>query len=168
MAQAGDFNRSVQRIGSSLAGSDGSRRQDSRRAGLYPGSVPPGLSPIHLLVIFVVALLVLGPDKMPDAVRKGARLLGEARQWSARISDEVQSAVSLQTQDPSPIAETSGPSGASTVNATVSDPAPTVAEGLPPGAEPSGFDAGSFAVHPRSSEPGPGASHLPSVAKEHP
>ncbi|MDQ2825536.1 MAG: twin-arginine translocase TatA/TatE family subunit [Actinomycetota bacterium] len=60
--------------------------------------MPPGLSPMHLLVIFVVALNVLGPDKMPDAVRKGARLLGEARQWSARISEELQSVVSMQTR----------------------------------------------------------------------
>jgi len=123
---------------------------------------------MHLLVIFVVALLVLGPDKMPEAVRKGARLLGEARQWSARISDEVQSAVSLQTQNASPIAETSGPSGASTMNATDSDPAPTVAEGLPPGTEPSGLEAGPSAVRPTSSEPGPGVGHLPAVAKEQP
>ncbi len=121
---------------------------------------------MHLLVIFVVALLVLGPDKMPDAVRKGASLLGEARRWSARISDEVQSAVSLETQDTSPTAEASGLSGADTVNATDSEPAPTVAEGPPSDAGPSGLEAGSAAVHPTSCEPEPAAGHLPAVAKE--
>jgi len=121
---------------------------------------------MHLLVIFVVALLVLGPDKMPDAVRKGASLLGEARQWSARISDEVQSAVSLETQDTSPTAETSDLSGADTVNATHSEPAPTVAEDLPSDADPRGLEAGPSVVHPTSSEPEPGAGHLPAVAEE--
>jgi len=117
---------------------------------------------MHLLVIFVVALLVLGPDKMPDAVRKGAALLGEARQWSARISDEVQSAVSLDNQDTSPTAEASDLSGAD----THSEPAPTVAEGPPSDADPSGLEAGASAVHPTSSEPEPGAGPLPAVAKE--
>jgi Sec-independent protein translocase protein TatA len=55
-----------------------------------------------MLVVFVVALIVLGPDKMPDAVRKGARLLGEARQWGAQISEDLQSVVSVQTHDLSP------------------------------------------------------------------
>ncbi len=121
---------------------------------------------MHLLVIFVVALLVLGPDKMPDAVRKGAALLGEARQWSARISDEVQSAVSLENQDTSPTAEASDLSGADTVNATHSEPTPTMAEGPPSDADRSRLEAGSAAVHPTSCEPEPGAVHLPAVAKE--
>lgn len=132
--------------------------------------VPPGLSPVHLLVIFAVALIVLGPDKMPEAVRKGARLLGEARQWSARISDEVQNAILVQSQAPSaPIADTSvTPSPGSTSNGAhpVTEPnvndvplvladaepirAPTQASGIPVG----------------SSEPDPRADHQPPVAKE--
>ncbi len=121
---------------------------------------------MHLLVIFVVALLVLGPDKMPDAVRKGAALLGEARQWSARISDEVQSAVALESQDTSSTAKASDLSGADTVSATHSEPAPTVAEDLTSDADRSGLEAGPSAVHPTSSEPEPGAGHLPAVAEE--
>jgi len=93
-------------------------------------------------------------------------LLGEARQWSARISDEVQSAVSLETQDTSPTADALGLSGADTVNATHSEPAPTVAEDPPSDADPSGLEAGPSAVHPTSSEPEPGAGHLPAVAEE--
>lgn len=119
-------------------------------------------------MILVVALLVLGPDKMPNAVRKGASFLSEARQWSARISEEVQSAVSLETQDTSPTADTLGRSGADMVNATRREPTPTGAEGPPSDAEPSGLEARPSAVHPMSSEPEPGAGHLPAVAKEHP
>jgi len=105
---------------------------------------------------------------MPDAVRKGASLLGEARQWSARISDEVQSAVSLENQDTSPIAEASDLSGADAVSATHSEPLPTVAEGRPSDADPSALEARPSAVHPVSSEPGAGGGHLPAVAKAHP
>jgi len=95
--------------------------------------MPAGLSPSHLLIIFVVALIVLGPDKMPDAVRKGARLLGEARQWSERISAEVHSAVTEHTQDLlAPKAEASAPS-VDTLDAVV--PEVVVPEVASPGAE---------------------------------
>ena len=69
---------------------------------------------MHLLVILVVALVVLGPDKMPDAIRKGARLLGEARQWSAHLSEELQNAASLTTATQSPTVENpvTSPTGA--------------------------------------------------------
>lgn len=62
--------------------------------------MPPGLSPVHLVVIFVVALIVLGPESLPEVARKGAILLGEARQWRSRISQELQDMVSLPSQDP--------------------------------------------------------------------
>jgi Sec-independent protein translocase protein TatA len=60
----------------------------------YCERVPPGLSPVHIVVVLVVALIVLGPEKLPEVARKGATLLVEARQWQARISDELQSAMS--------------------------------------------------------------------------
>lgn len=55
--------------------------------------MPAGLSPTHLLVILVVALIVLGPEKMPEAIRTTARALGEARQWTARLSQHVDDAL---------------------------------------------------------------------------
>lgn len=58
--------------------------------------MPVGLSPTHLLVILVVALIVLGPEKMPEAIRTTARALGEARQWTARLSQHVDDALAAK------------------------------------------------------------------------
>ncbi len=129
--------------------------------------MPPGLSPIHLVVIFVVALVVLGPDKMPDAVRKGASLLGEVRQWSTRMSDEVQSAVSLHSQDVTvPKAETwIQPSGESTVAATPPESESTVAEGSS-GTQPVSTAAQASDISPVPSDAEPGDAHAAPVAKE--
>lgn len=113
--------------------------------------MPPGLSPVHLLVIFVVALIVLGPDKMPDAMRKGARLLGEARQWSARISDEMQGALTEQTQDlMGPKDAPATPGGP--VDAVPPEPAPTSAETAPPSPDPARAERGTTDLPPSSSE----------------
>jgi len=62
--------------------------------------MPAGLtSPVHLFVITVVALIVLGPEKLPHALRQFGRTMGEVRRWSASISSEVQGVLSLDTDD---------------------------------------------------------------------
>lgn len=70
-------------------------------AGTYPGAVPAGLSPMHLLVILVVALVVLGPDKLPDAARQVAKSLAQARELSAGLSAQVENAMSVDDHPPS-------------------------------------------------------------------
>ncbi len=126
--------------------------------------MPAGLSPSHLVIIFVVALIVLGPDKMPDAVRKGARLLGEARQWSERISAEVQSAVTEHTQDLlAPKAEASAESVDPVVPEVASPGAETPAVSYDSGAERASSDE-----PPSSSEPDLGVEHTSSATKEQP
>jgi sec-independent protein translocase protein TatB len=47
------------------------------------------LGPAELLVILVVGLLVLGPQKLPDAARQAARGLGQLRRLQATVHDEV-------------------------------------------------------------------------------
>lgn len=44
-----------------------------------------GLGVWEIVLILITALVVLGPDKLPQAARQLARLLGEVR----RVSDEV-------------------------------------------------------------------------------
>ena len=62
--------------------------------------MPAGLtSPVHLFVITVVALIVLGPEKLPHALRQFGRTMGEVRRWSQSISSEVQGVLSLDTDD---------------------------------------------------------------------
>ena len=37
--------------------------------------MPPGLNPVHVLIVLVVALIVLGPEKLPDAARTLGRFI---------------------------------------------------------------------------------------------
>jgi Tat protein translocase TatB subunit len=58
----------------------------------------------ELLVILVVALLVLGPDKLPGAARQVGRAVGELRRLSsgfqAEIRDAMQEPVKGMLPDP--------------------------------------------------------------------
>jgi sec-independent protein translocase protein TatB len=56
-----------------------------------------GISFIELLVIFVVALLVLGPEKLPGAVRTGALWLGRAKRTFNNVKSEIEQ--QLNTDD---------------------------------------------------------------------
>ena len=47
----------------------------------------------ELLLILFVALVVLGPDKLPDAARKLGNIMGEIRRMSAGFQDEVRAAM---------------------------------------------------------------------------
>jgi sec-independent protein translocase protein TatB len=55
------------------------------------------ISFIELLVIFVVALLVLGPEKLPGAVRTGALWLGRAKRSFSKVKSEIEQ--QLNTDD---------------------------------------------------------------------
>jgi sec-independent protein translocase protein TatB len=50
--------------------------------------------PDKLIMLFVIALIVLGPDKLPDAARTLGRLVGEFRNLTGRFQDEVHGALS--------------------------------------------------------------------------
>jgi TatA/E family protein of Tat protein translocase len=49
----------------------------------------PFLSPAKLLVILVVALIVLGPDKLPKVARQIGSLWGDFRLFRERLESEV-------------------------------------------------------------------------------
>ncbi len=49
------------------------------------------LDPAKLLVVLVVALVVLGPDKLPRAARQAGAAWNQLRRWRARLEDEVRS-----------------------------------------------------------------------------
>lgn len=51
------------------------------------------LDPIKLLIIGVVALVVLGPDKLPTAARKISSLLGDLQKLRTSLQSEVHAAV---------------------------------------------------------------------------
>jgi sec-independent protein translocase protein TatB len=47
----------------------------------------------ELIVIFLVALLVLGPDKLPGAARQAGKAMGDLRRMMAGLESEVKSAM---------------------------------------------------------------------------
>lgn len=48
----------------------------------------------ELLIIFLVALIVLGPTKLPDAAKQAGKIMGEFRRLSSGFQREMQSAMS--------------------------------------------------------------------------
>lgn len=60
----------------------------------------------EFLIIFLVALVVLGPQKLPDAARQIGKIAGEFRKISSGFQREMQSAlkdpVSKVTGEPTP------------------------------------------------------------------
>lgn len=50
---------------------------------------------MHLPVIFAVALVVLGPDKLPDAARQVGKFVAQARALSAGLAAQMESALSV-------------------------------------------------------------------------
>jgi Tat protein translocase TatB subunit len=63
----------------------------------------------EILVILVVALLVLGPNRLPEAARTAGRVLAEMRRMSAgfqaELRDAIQTPVAGPAVPPSPSAD---------------------------------------------------------------
>ncbi len=47
------------------------------------------LSPAKLLVILVIAMIVLGPEKLPGVARQLGAAWGDIRRWRTRLENEV-------------------------------------------------------------------------------
>ena len=47
----------------------------------------------EFLIIFLVALVVLGPAKLPEAARQAGKIIGEFRRVSSSFQQEIQSAL---------------------------------------------------------------------------
>jgi Tat protein translocase TatB subunit len=54
----------------------------------------------EVIVILLIALIVLGPDKLPGAARQVGKYLNEFRRISAGFQDEIRSAMDVATQAP--------------------------------------------------------------------
>ena len=52
------------------------------------------IGPAEILVVLIVALLVLGPSKLPDAARSLGRAIGEVRRYTYGFQEEVRDAFS--------------------------------------------------------------------------
>ena len=78
----------------------------------------PNVGPAEILVILVVALLVFGPEKLPDIGRQVGRATREFRRMQVNLRDEMRDVIdppassaqppSLPPADASPAAEPDG------------------------------------------------------------
>lgn len=79
------------------------------------------IGPLEVLVVLVVALLVLGPEKLPGAARSLGRAIGEVRRYTTGFQNEMRDAFA-DPNSPTGEPSTSGApaSGASTTEAPAS------------------------------------------------
>lgn len=58
-------------------------------------------SPEKMIFIFLIVLLVLGPEKLPEVSRKIGKAMGELRRLSGGFRDEMNQAMHEMTSDTS-------------------------------------------------------------------
>jgi len=58
-----------------------------------------GVSLGELLVVFIVALLVLGPEKLPHAARKLGVFYAKGRQWLSKLNEQAEEQLQLEELD---------------------------------------------------------------------
>ena len=109
----------------------------------------PSLGPAEILVVLVIALLVFGPDKMPDMARQAGRAFREFRRVQQHVRSEFHGAIG--DLDGTTSAAPTMSNGA-IPTAPQGDPVPT----LPP------LDASASAT-PSTGDSSPGASHGPAA-----
>lgn len=85
------------------------------------------LGPLELIVIFVVALLVFGPNKLPEIGRQVGRAIREFRQFQNSFQTELRDV--LEDPPPGPLVPEAAP--ASAAPAAESAPAGEAAEAQP-------------------------------------
>ena len=101
----------------------------------------------ELVVILVVALVVLGPQRLPEVARTLGKALAEFRRQTSEVMEEFQVQALLDDERPRPKPAASVPPPAAA--ATGAPPAPAVAA-APAGTTPHGTTA-----EPPASDPGP-------------
>lgn len=101
------------------------------------------LSPMHLVIVLVIALLVFGPKKLPEMGRSLGKGIREFRQATSGIKDEL----SVGLNEPAATGGTTEPAAAATA-AAATIAATTVAAPVPESASPA-------VAEPEPGEPAP-------------
>jgi Tat protein translocase TatB subunit len=82
-----------------------------------------GIGPEELVLVLIVALLVLGPERLPRMARDVGRVVGELRRTSDEFREEfMQADKFLERQAPSTRAAASEPAPAAIPATTPTDP----------------------------------------------
>ena len=64
------------------------------------------IGPAEILVVLVVALIVLGPNRLPDAARSVGKAMAEFRRMSSGVQAEVRDAFNQAPSYPKPSSST--------------------------------------------------------------
>ena len=102
------------------------------------------LGPAEILVILLVALIVLGPERLPEAARKVGQFIGEVRKIGSGFQAELRDAMNVQSASPSATASTT----------------PAAAPGAPPGPG-TDVDVAPAPAPPPPARPDDATSELP-------
>jgi len=112
----------------------------------------PSLGPAEILVILVIALLVFGPNKMPDIARQVGKGMRELKRMQEHLGTELRDVVS----------EFDGPTDAAPTTSGGGDPVPM----LPPKDEPTPAADVAPAVAVDEDPAAAPAAPAPSAARE--
>ena len=87
------------------------------------------LGGMEIVVILIVALLVLGPDKLPGVMRTLGKALGELRKTSAEFQRTMSTEIMAGDENDfpqaqTPVSVTENMTGSEETTAAVSEPAP--------------------------------------------
>jgi Tat protein translocase TatB subunit len=74
--------------------------------------MPTSLGPAEIMVVLLVALIVLGPSRLPEAGRQVGKALAEMRRWSTRLQDEVRTTLDAEPEPLPPAASSTTAPGA--------------------------------------------------------
>ena len=95
----------------------------------------PTPGPLELVIILVIALLILGPGKLPEVGSALGKSIREFRKASADVQDAVK--VNVDTSAlPAPVAAVPAPVAAAPVPAAPAAPAESAPTVPPPAADP--------------------------------
>ena len=90
--------------------------------------MPSSLGPAEIIAILVVALIVLGPHRLPEAGRQVGRALAEVRRWSQGFQSEVRNV--LETEPvPTPWSPSAPSTSSSTSASSPAEPSPPTSNG---------------------------------------
>lgn len=98
----------------------------------------------ELLVICLVALIVLGPDKLPEAARKAGELMSQVRKYSSGFQSELRNALD------EPVESKARERGAAVSRSKTRSSVDPVTEGQPPEGQP---DADQRPADPAAGDP---------------
>src|SRR5215207_4407009 len=91
----------------------------------------PSLGPAEILVVLVIALLVFGPNKMPDIARQVGKGFREFRRVQQHLKSELRDVVSEFDSPSSPTVEQQAVPMLPPKDATAGDPSPAAESPAP-------------------------------------